>query len=404
MGLVHPLLAAGALLAVVPLIIHLFNRRRHKPLDWAAMRFARAAWKKIRRRTRFENLLLLLLRMAAVALLALALARPFTAGSSPLAGLTEEHQDLVLLVDGSASMGYRPGLESVWDRALERAAELVEDLDAGSGDRVNLYLVGDHPRLVSDRAPTEALAMLATLEEPLDEGFDLAAALTRVLEDLDAAAELGTATRRLVLVTDALTPGTHVVQIGKGETVEERRDVVILAGQGAMLDLGRAEVPVEPPKPSGADLDVGLSLWGAAGFGLAAGEAFDIDGQVEPATKLAVPLEAGAVLELGPAWLRIQGGWAPLLGGSLLYLSGDEVKGAPGFIQVGGAAGASFAGFQAGALGALTVPSRTSLRGLVGRDIVGPMGVELRGGVNLHPARSAEPAVELLVRVQPSLF
>lgn len=201
-----------------------------------------------------------------------------------------------------------------------------------------------------------------------------------------------------------LTPGTHVVQIGKGETVEERRDVVILAGQGAMLDLGRAEVPVEPPKPSGADLDVGLSLWGAAGFGLAAGEAFDIDGQVEPATKLAVPLEAGAVLELGPAWLRIQGGWAPLLGGSLLYLSGDEVKGAPGFIQVGGAAGASFAGFQAGALGALTVPSRTSLRGLVGRDIVGPMGVELRGGVNLHPARSAEPAVELLVRVQPSLF
>ena len=52
-GFLNPLLAFGVLAAAVPLIIHLLNRSRHKPMDWAAMRFARAAWKRIRRRTRF---------------------------------------------------------------------------------------------------------------------------------------------------------------------------------------------------------------------------------------------------------------------------------------------------------------------------------------------------------------
>ena len=96
----NPLLAFGVLAAAVPLIIHLLNRRRHKPMDWAAMRFARAAWKRIRRRTRFENLFLLLLRMAAVACFALALARPLTSEGGLLAGLSQEQRDVYVLIDG----------------------------------------------------------------------------------------------------------------------------------------------------------------------------------------------------------------------------------------------------------------------------------------------------------------
>ena len=108
-GFVNAGLLAGLSLASVPLIIHLLNRQRHKPMPWAAMRFVQAAWKKTRRRVQLENLILLLLRMAAMALLALAVARPFTGAKSPFAGLTESRRDLVLLVDGSASMGWREG-------------------------------------------------------------------------------------------------------------------------------------------------------------------------------------------------------------------------------------------------------------------------------------------------------
>lgn len=201
-GLLHPLLAFGMLAAAVPLIIHLLNRRRHQPLDWAAMRFARAAWKRIRRRTRFENLLLLLLRMGAVALFALALARPFTSAGGPLGGLSKEHREVFVLLDGSASMGYRIDLESVWDRAVKSAKATLESLDGASGDRAHLYLVGDVPRLLSNRTPEEALSMLTSLEEPLAEGFDLEAALTRVLSDLDAQGLRENEAVQLLLITD----------------------------------------------------------------------------------------------------------------------------------------------------------------------------------------------------------
>src|SRR5690349_10601283 len=88
-GFVNPALVAGLAAAALPLLIHLLNRQRHKPVRWAAMRFVLAAYRKTRRRVELENLLLLLLRMGAVALLALALARPFTGRDSPLASLTD---------------------------------------------------------------------------------------------------------------------------------------------------------------------------------------------------------------------------------------------------------------------------------------------------------------------------
>ena len=39
-GWVNPGLLAGTALAAAPIIIHLLNRQRHRPMAWAAMRFA----------------------------------------------------------------------------------------------------------------------------------------------------------------------------------------------------------------------------------------------------------------------------------------------------------------------------------------------------------------------------
>ena len=55
----HPMLLWGLLLAAVPIIIHLLNRRRYRTVRWAAMDFLRAAFKKNQKRLRIENLLLL---------------------------------------------------------------------------------------------------------------------------------------------------------------------------------------------------------------------------------------------------------------------------------------------------------------------------------------------------------
>jgi len=179
-GFVNPALAAGAALAAVPLIIHLLNRRRHQPLQWAAMRFVLAAYRRTRRRSQLENLLLLLLRMGAVALLALALSRPFLQPDSLLAPLTESRRQLVLLIDASASTGYRDNVGSVFDRELERARELLDELDGSRGDRVRLLLAASTPRLLSARAPEDAISVLSTVTAPTDEVLDLGAALAEV--------------------------------------------------------------------------------------------------------------------------------------------------------------------------------------------------------------------------------
>lgn len=174
-GFVNPALVAGLALASVPLLIHLLNRQRHRPLPWAAMRFVLAAYRRTRRRAHLENLLLLLLRTAAVALLALCVARPFLGSRSPLSALTERRRDLVLALDASASTGYRQDVETVFDRIVARARELLLELDSARGDRVRLVLAADHPRLLAWRTPEDALSVLAALSEPTHEGLDLVA-------------------------------------------------------------------------------------------------------------------------------------------------------------------------------------------------------------------------------------
>jgi hypothetical protein len=103
----NPAVLGFTALAGLPVLIHLLNRQRYKRVRWAAMDFLLKAFQKTYRRLRLENLLLLLLRTAAVLLAALTLARPFSGGAS--AGIFRDPVHAFLLVDDSFSMGARAG-------------------------------------------------------------------------------------------------------------------------------------------------------------------------------------------------------------------------------------------------------------------------------------------------------
>ena len=76
MTFLHGALASFGLACVsIPIIIHLLFRRRRRPVMWAAMRFLLEAYRKQRRRLRFEQFLLLLTRCLIVACVALAVGR-----------------------------------------------------------------------------------------------------------------------------------------------------------------------------------------------------------------------------------------------------------------------------------------------------------------------------------------
>jgi hypothetical protein len=133
-GLMQPgFLVAGAVLAAIPIIIHLLNRRRHRVVRWAAMQFLLEAVRKNRRRLRLEHWALLLTRCAILGLLGLALARPTGCDRSALSGLGTAGGLHVLVIDNSHSMGYRPASgASNLDRAKERALRILDGLAGGS--------------------------------------------------------------------------------------------------------------------------------------------------------------------------------------------------------------------------------------------------------------------------------
>jgi hypothetical protein len=299
-GWIHPWLALGALAAVVPLLIHLLNRQRHRPVQWGAMRFVLAAYERTRRRTRFENLLLLLLRMAAVALLALTLARPFAGEQSPLAPLTESRRDLVLILDASASTGLRLDSGTVFDGIVARARDLVDDLDGGRGDQVRVVLADERPRLLSWRSPSEAAAVLATLGRPSDGAMDLAGALGVALASIEERGEEVVAPE-LRLLTD-MQRGTFVEADGSdrgltevlGKLAEVAQELVVedLSGAGpAPGNVGVTEVrPLGEVLGPGLPVDVAVEVTNhgpepVAGLRLS----LSVDGERQPSRSIDVP-------------------------------------------------------------------------------------------------------------------
>src|SRR5215217_2290332 len=80
----NTVLLAGLGGAVVPLVIHLLGRARYRSIEWGAMMFIDAAAPRFRDPGRLREWTLLAVRMAAVALLAVALARPMVEPASAM--------------------------------------------------------------------------------------------------------------------------------------------------------------------------------------------------------------------------------------------------------------------------------------------------------------------------------
>ena len=130
-SLLHAGLAAGMGLAALPVILHLFMRQTPKHVIFPALRLVRERQKRSRKRLRIKNWLLLLARMAVLALMALALARPRLYSQVPL-GDESVPTALGLVFDTSLSMGYKENGKTRLDEAKERARALLDQIPDSS--------------------------------------------------------------------------------------------------------------------------------------------------------------------------------------------------------------------------------------------------------------------------------
>ncbi|MFH1920933.1 MAG: BatA domain-containing protein [Planctomycetota bacterium] len=120
---VYPSLVWGLALIGVPVLIHLINLLRHRRVEWAAMEFLLASQKRNRTRVLLRQLLLLLVRMAAVALVVLVLAEPlFENRLGSLLGDGKTHH--LVLLDDSFSMSDRRAETNAFEEA-KRGVERI---------------------------------------------------------------------------------------------------------------------------------------------------------------------------------------------------------------------------------------------------------------------------------------
>src|SRR4051794_2283573 len=90
--------------AALPILIHLWSRRRYRQEPWAAMAFLLAALRNNARRIRLEQWILLAVRTAILIFLALALADPQSSAFPAWMGGTRSGQThWMLVLDGSYS-------------------------------------------------------------------------------------------------------------------------------------------------------------------------------------------------------------------------------------------------------------------------------------------------------------
>src|SRR5688500_13251905 len=102
MSFLNPIMLFGLAAVAAPILIHLLNRRRVQKVVWAAMRFLKASIEQNQRRMRLEDWILLALRCALLAVLALALARPSFESVGSVLGTSKS--TVVMLIDNSYSM------------------------------------------------------------------------------------------------------------------------------------------------------------------------------------------------------------------------------------------------------------------------------------------------------------
>ncbi len=276
MTFLNPILLIGLAGVAIPVLIHLLNRRRARVVQWGAMRFLLEAMASQNRRIRIEEIILLAMRCLLVALLAMALARPFLpsrtmvswalvipavliaavlvaiaaaswsqrrtrtrllavagvlillAGVSTLVEQVLQHRfwesgagdkDIVLVIDGSMSMTVEVDGKSNFQRAIDEARAVVEA--ARPADAFGIVLAGEVPEEIVPAPSSDRREVLARLDSLQPVG-----GVMRVGEAMESAArclaEGSNAGKKVLIITDRQSTGWQLDDPEQWEHIARR--------------------------------------------------------------------------------------------------------------------------------------------------------------------------------------
>jgi hypothetical protein len=132
--------------SLIPLLIHLFNRRKFKEVKFSTVHFLKEMVRKEMRRLRLRQLLLLLIRTLIIILLVLAFARPTLKSSSGFAA-GRSATEVVFVIDNSLSLN-----------SLQLTGNLLENVRQWWVDLEPLFQMSDRLTVILGTNPQKILA------------------------------------------------------------------------------------------------------------------------------------------------------------------------------------------------------------------------------------------------------
>ncbi len=259
MSFLTPFYILGIAAIAAPIIFHLIRRAPKGEVPFSSLMFLTPTPPRLTRRSRLDNWLLLLLRAAALCLLAFAFARPFLREAANLDFGDEPQRRIAVLIDTSASM--RRG--DLWPRAQALARQAINDcrptdqLAVFAFDATFRPLLGFHESASLDPAGRRSIATgHVDRLKPTWNGTNLGQALidtVGAIEDVaDTSEKAGRMPRRVILIGD-MPQGSRLDALGDFEWPSDvELDVKAVTDTGANAGLERL-VAQNDIEPGGAD-------------------------------------------------------------------------------------------------------------------------------------------------------
>jgi len=287
-----PLFFVALATLAVPILIHLTQKERKSVVAFPSLMFLRKIPYESVQRRRIRDWLLLALRLAAMALIVTAFARPFLRGSD-VAAAPGGARDIVVLLDRSYSMGYA----DTWTRAQSAVADGL----AGTtpADRISLVMFADTAEVALRSTPDRSRAIAAVNAATPGPGSTKFGPALKLAGSLLAESLLPR--KEVILVSDFQRGGWQpddTLRMPGGTTVTT---AVVGGAQGASLAL----TPVallrtrEPGQPERVTVTAGvLNRTSTAAADLPIN--LEVDGRIVQDLKISVAPNASASISFSP--------------------------------------------------------------------------------------------------------
>jgi hypothetical protein len=184
----------GMLLVSVPIIIHLVNKKKAASLKFPTIRFILESNKRVSRRFKIRQLILLILRTLAILFIVFLFARPLIRSEAEAIDYENLSRGTVIIIDNSSSMLYRAPFGSFFNTALSSAESIItgqKNIDSaailttvGITDTANVKLSYNKLELLEELKGLKTAYTKSDVRESFKKAVNILSESTAVLKEI----------------------------------------------------------------------------------------------------------------------------------------------------------------------------------------------------------------------------